>query len=102
MRVFASVSGVVPADARRARLAEFPDLLSGTEVSALTNFLATTESRIPGVSPRDALALKNEASDALVARAPSGAGLAAFSTSPRCYGMLVEWIDYGNGNGRQK
>ena len=81
VRVFASLSGAVPAGARRARLAEFPDLLSGTEVSSLTGFLATAESRIPGVSPCDALVLKNGAADALVARAPSGAGLAAFFAS---------------------
>ena len=81
VRVFASLSGAVPADVRRKRLAEFPDLLSETEVSALTGLLATAESRIPGVSPRDALALKNEAADALLSRAPSGAGLAAFFAS---------------------
>ena len=81
VRVFASVSGAVPAGERRRRLAEFPDSLSGTEVSALTNFLAAAESRIPGVPPRDALSLKNEAANALLSRAPSGAGLAAFFAS---------------------
>jgi len=91
VRVFASVSGAVPADARRARLAEFPDTLSGIEVSALTGFLATAESRIPGVSPRDALALKNGAADALVARAPSGAGLAAF--------FAAQFLDARNSRG---
>ena len=78
VRVFASLSGAVSAEARRARLAEFPDSLSEAEVAALTNFLSVAESRIPGVAPRDALALKNEAADVLVARAPDGSGLAAF------------------------
>ena len=78
VRVFASLSGAVSAEARRARLAEFPDSLSEAEVAALTNFLSVAESRIPGVSSRDALSLKNDAANALLARAPGGAGLAAF------------------------
>ncbi|MBP5511166.1 MAG: hypothetical protein J6Z49_09640 [Kiritimatiellae bacterium] len=59
-------------DAELAWLAEFPDPLSGAEAAALTNFLSVAESRIPGVAPRDALSLKNDAADALAARAPGG------------------------------
>ena len=95
VRGFASLSGAVTAEARRARLAEFPDLLSAAEVSALTNFLSAPESRISGAAPRDALFLKNDAANALLARAPADAGLASFFAAQFLDGRNSRgWRDY--------
>ena len=84
VRVFASLSGAVPADVRRKRLAEFPDTLSGTEVSALTGFLATTESRIPGVSPRSSSTRATRAAGGTTRSRRSRGRASATAIPPRC------------------
>ena len=91
VRTLARLDAAVPAETRRRQLARLPETLSAAEVAALTNLLAAAEGRIGGVTPGEALALKNDVMNALLLRAGGIPGLAPF--------FAAQALDTANGRG---
>lgn len=91
----ARMDAAVPAETRRRQLARLPETLSPAEVAALTNLLAAAEGRIGGVTPAEALALKNDVMNALLLRAGGIPGLAPFFAAQALDAANARgWRDY--------